>query len=198
AILRSEAIMHRRRGRIREAPVFTDAAVQPFRRALRGLGGGRLNRDRLEVLALLLPLFGALADALAGVDDEQRDVIAAGLLGIENVVAEAEAIILALATEAKRVHRRRGTRLEKVYRVAVALGLEELPHRTDLHEARGFLLHLFHLVEEIKRLRLVCSELRLEVALVPEILTVEHERIDVAPNLAGIRHGAHPAIGIQP
>src|SRR5262249_59443445 len=86
---------------------------------------------------------------------------------------------------------------EKVYRVAVALGLEELPHRTDLHEARGFLLHLFHLVEEIKRLRLVCSELLLEVALVPEILTVEHERIDVAPNLGEIRHGAHPAIEIR-
>ena len=92
---------------------------------------------RLEVLAFLLPLLGALADALAGGDDEQGDVIAAAVFRLEDVIAQAEAVLAPLPAELERVDGRLAAGREQVDRVAVALGLEELPDRLHLHEARG-------------------------------------------------------------
>src|SRR5215467_16212665 len=81
-ISRGKPLLHRHGGGIGEAPIFANAPVQPFRSALGRLRGQRLDRDRLEELALLLPLLGPLPDALARIHDEQRDMVAASLLGV--------------------------------------------------------------------------------------------------------------------
>ena len=85
---------------------------------------------------------------------------------------------------------------EEMDGVAVALGLEELPHGVHLHEARGFVLDLFDVVEQFERLRFVLGQGFLEIAFVAEMAAVEHERIDVAPDFGEVRHVAHVAIEI--
>ena len=76
AIARSEAVGHGERGRIGEAPIFADSAVQPF-----GAGFGCFDRQRLQAVGInnsrrLFGFFGAVANAGAGGDDEKREVIA--------------------------------------------------------------------------------------------------------------------------
>ena len=83
----------------------------------------------MKIFARLLPLLGSLADALARGDHEQRQVIAPAVVGIQNVVAQAQAVFAALPAEVERVDRRCAAGREQVDRVAVALGFEELPHR---------------------------------------------------------------------
>ena len=165
-------------------------------RAFGGLDGQRLDGVRLEELAGLLPLLGSFADARARGHHEQRQMIAPAVLGIEDVVAQAQAVVAALPAEAEGVDGRRAAGREQVDRVAVALGFEELPDRLHLHEARGFLLHLFHVVEQFQRLLVVLRQRLLEIALVAQVPAVEHERIDVAPHLGQVRHVAHLAVQI--
>src|SRR5205823_7453518 len=109
----------------------------------------------LEELSLPLPLLGALADTLTGGHDEQRDVVAAAILRIEDVIAQAEAVLAALPAERECVNRRTAARREKMRRVAVALRFEELPHGLDLQEPRRLGLDLLHHVIEVDRLLLV-------------------------------------------
>ena len=85
---------------------------------------------------------------------------------------------------------------EEVDRVAVALGLEELPHGAHLHEARGLLLDLFDVVEQFERLLFVLGEGFFEIAFVAEMAAVDHEGIDVAPHLGEVGHVAHAAIEV--
>ena len=64
------------RWRIGEAPVFADAAVQPF-----SAGFGGFDRESLQTVGIKISAggfgcFGSLADAGAGGDHEERDVIA--------------------------------------------------------------------------------------------------------------------------
>src|SRR5207249_4381637 len=49
AIARSEALLHGHGGRVGEAPVLTDAAVQPLGAALGSLDGQRLQGVRFEI-----------------------------------------------------------------------------------------------------------------------------------------------------
>ena len=82
---------------------------------------------RFEEFAALLGFFGLLADALARGDDEQRQVIAAAFLGIQDVVAQAQAVGFRLPAEVEGMQRARCAGREQVDGVAVALGFEELP-----------------------------------------------------------------------
>src|SRR6185369_376293 len=75
AVAPLEAVDHRRLGRIREAPLLAQLPVQPLRRGLRGLDRERLERVAQQILAGVLELLGALAYALAGRRDEERDGI---------------------------------------------------------------------------------------------------------------------------
>ncbi len=146
-ILRGEAVVHGRGGRIGEAPVLADAAVQPLRGAFGGFNRQRLDGVRFQELACLFPLFGALSDALARRHHEQRHVIAAPFVGLQDIVAETQSIGPPLPAKMERVQRRLVPRREQVNRVAVALGLEELPHRLHFQKAGHFLLQPFHLME---------------------------------------------------
>src|ERR1035437_3350262 len=91
-ILRCEAIVHGYGGRIGEAPILADAAVQPLRRGLGGLDGQRLNGMRLEESALLFPLLALLADARARRHHQQRQMIALAIVALraapQDVVAQ--------------------------------------------------------------------------------------------------------------
>src|ERR1035438_754740 len=89
AIFRGEAVVHGEGGRIGEAPILADAAVEPFRGALSRLNGQRLDGVRLEELAGLLPRLGSFADAGPRRHHEQRQVIAAAVLRFENIIAQA-------------------------------------------------------------------------------------------------------------
>src|SRR5713226_4293375 len=82
-------------------------------------------------------------------------------------------------------------------RVALALGLEELPDRAHLHELRGFLLQLLDAVEKLDGLLVVLRQAPLEIPFETEMAAVEHGRIDVAPDLGQIRDGADLAIEIR-
>src|ERR1035437_6002621 len=82
----------------------------------------------------------------------------------------------ATSAKAEGVNRRHARRGEQVDRVAVAPGFEELPHRLHLQEARGFLLDLFHVVEQFQRLLFVLRQGLLEIALVPQMAAVDHAR----------------------
>ncbi len=106
--------------------------MQPLGGGFGGFGGERLHGDGLEEFALLLPGFGAFADALAGGGHEEGEVIAgAGFGGIEDVIAQAKAVFAALAAEVEGVERARGAGGEEVDGIAVALGFEELPDGLD-------------------------------------------------------------------
>src|SRR3954470_6099700 len=99
---------------------------------------------RLNELAGLFQLLGFLADARARRHHEQRQVVAR----LEDVVAEAQAVVLPLPAELERMW----LIPKEMDRIAVALGLEELPDRLHLHPAGGVLLDLLDLVEKVDRL----------------------------------------------
>ena len=115
----------------------------PIGGAFRGFDGERLDAVGFDEFASLLECLGTLADTLARGDDEHRQVVAAAVFGVENVIAEAQAVFAALAAEMECVHRGCGGGFEEMDRIAVALGLEELPQDAHLREAGSLLLHLF-------------------------------------------------------
>ena len=123
----------------------------------------RLNRMRLEERPRLLPLLRPLPHARSRRHHEQRHVIATPLLRLENVVAQTQPVLATLPPELERLDRRRPAGREQMHRVPVALGLEELPHSLHLHEARGLLFHLFHVVKEFEGLLIVFRQGLLEI-----------------------------------
>ena len=171
--------------------------MQPFGASFRGLDGQRLQRVRLEELAGLLGCVRIPREPGTRRDDEQRQMIAAAFLGVQNVIAEAQAIGARLAAEPECVDRRCGARREQVDGVAVALGFEELPDRFHLHESRGFRLHFLDIVEQLQRLRIALGQQLFEIALEPEMPPVKHVGIDVAPDLGQIRHVADAAVEVR-
>src|ERR1700733_10673547 len=104
AIFRSESLLHRHRGRIRESPFFANPAMEPFGACLRGLSCERLRGVSFEIFASNFRFFHTLAHIFARCHHEMNDVIAASLFGVENVIAEAEAIGFRLAAEAERMN----------------------------------------------------------------------------------------------
>src|ERR1035437_1267195 len=137
-ILGSKAIVHGHGGRVGEAPILADAAVQPLRRGLSGFDGQRLDGVGLEELARLFPLLALFADTSARGDYHERQMIALAVVTFQDVIAQAEPVFAALAAKAEGGNRRLARRREQVDGVAVALGFEELPHRSHFHAARGF------------------------------------------------------------
>src|SRR6185437_2395828 len=66
AVSRGEALLHGHLRRIRESPIFADAAVQPLRRGLRRLQRQHLQTVRVDVPPLLLGRLRPFAHARAG------------------------------------------------------------------------------------------------------------------------------------
>ena len=95
------------------------------------------------------------------------------------------------------MQRRRAARREEVDGVAVALGLEELPHRPHFHEARGLPLHRFQVVEQLQRLGIALGQGLFEIPLVAQVPAIQHERVDVAPHFGQVRHVAHLAVEVR-
>src|SRR5262249_50238394 len=72
AIARSQALRHNHLQRVREAPVLTDAAVQPFGAALCHFNNQSLQAVTQEIIAFVLNLLRALANSFANGHDEKR------------------------------------------------------------------------------------------------------------------------------
>src|SRR5437899_3052492 len=103
-------------------------------------------------------------------------MIAASLIRVEHVIAQAEAIRLRLPSERERVQRTRRAGREQMNFVAVALRLEELPNRANLHELRGLGLDLLDVVEQFERLRIAFQQQLFEISFEAEMPAVEHVR----------------------
>ena len=74
-------------------------------------------------------------------------------------------------------------------RVAVALDFKKLPNSANLHELCGFKFYFFDIVEKLKSLWISGRQASIETAFAfeAEMTTVEHDRVDVAPDLSEIR-----------
>ena len=151
---------------------------------------------RLEELAGLLPGLGALADACARGHDEQHQVVPPSLFGAQEIVAQAKAVFAALASETEGRDGRVAAGSEQVNGIAVPLGFEELPYRSHLHEAYGFLLYFFYLLVERQGFLLALSQGLFKIAFVAEMAAVEHVGIDIAPQLGQIGDLADAAVEI--
>src|SRR5215475_9652430 len=96
AIARSQALRHGHLGRVGEAPVLTDAAVQPFGAALCRFNGQSLQAVTQEIVAFVLGLLRTLANSFAGRHDEEREMVALAVFGRQNIIAKAQEVALAL------------------------------------------------------------------------------------------------------
>src|SRR5689334_10109190 len=134
AIARSEALRQRHFRRIGETPVFADAAVQPFGAAFGRFDGESLQAVAEKIIAFVLGLLRALADAFASGDDEKSEVVALAILNGQNIVAEAEEVTLPLPRKVERVQRLFRAGCEEMQEVAFGFGFKELPDRANLHE----------------------------------------------------------------
>src|SRR5208282_3847878 len=101
-----------------------------------------------EELAALLRFFRARAHTFAGGDHENAEMVAAAVVGVENVIAEAKAVGFRLPSELECMNRIRAARFKKIDRVAVALRLEESPHGANFQELRRFLLYALDVIEQ--------------------------------------------------
>src|SRR5215475_3072117 len=99
-------------------------------------------------------------------------MIAPALVRVENVVAQAEPVVLRLPAELERVQRAGRARGEQVDGVAVALGLEELPHGSRAHELERLGLDFFDVVIQLQSLRIALRQKPFEVTLESEVPAV--------------------------
>ena len=180
-VARREDLLIAGLGRIGEAPLGAQLAVQPLGGGLGGLERERRQRVALEVLALFLPAQRELARRVARGGHEQREVV----LG-QHEVGEAEAIAGGLARE----HPAPELALAVVAVDGDALversGREEAPHHAQ-REARARLL--LHLVEHALELAVALVAFGLELldrSAQAEVLAVEHLRIDQRPHLVEV------------
>src|ERR1700745_3945593 len=86
---------------------------------------------------------------------------------------------------------------EKVKRVPRPLDFEELPKGANLHEFQGFALYLLHIVEKLQCFRIAGGKLLFKVSLVAKVPAVEHEWVDIAPDVRQIRDKPDLAIEIR-
>src|ERR1700731_1373473 len=124
AIARREAVGHGQFGRVGEAPIFADAAVQPFRTSFGRFDGESLQTVRVEIAAGSFRLFGTLADAGAGGDDEKRDMVTDFSGRRKNVVTQAKPTGRALSLKMKCVQWRSHARSEERDRIPAAFSFE--------------------------------------------------------------------------
>ena len=87
AVAGGEAFLHGHVGAVGEAPLFAEAAVEPFGGGFGGFDGEGLQGVGFEVIAAIFRFLRVFEDGVAGGDDKHGDVIARGILGIEDVVA---------------------------------------------------------------------------------------------------------------
>src|SRR5271165_6367857 len=87
AITRCESLRHGNVRGIREAPVFANSPVQPFRAGFCRFNRQRLQSMLLEVVPFILGLFAALAHSFSCGDHEYRHVITLSILRREHVIA---------------------------------------------------------------------------------------------------------------
>src|SRR5690349_20748604 len=151
----------------------------------------------LEELARLLCFFRVRHHTLARSDDKHREVVAMSIHGIENVITEAETIRFCLTPEVECLDRRFAFRPEQVDRVSVALGFEELPNGANFHPRGHLMLHFLHVVKQFESLRIARCQKLFKIALEAEMPPVEHERVDIAPDLGQMRYRAHAPIEIR-
>src|SRR5712664_2044210 len=137
---------------------------------------------RLEIVAFVLGLLRAVAYPLARRHYKQRHVVALPALRWQHIVAQAQIVALPLSRKSKRVQRLLAARREEMQGLPRRLCLEELPHRANLHEFRGFLLHFFHALKQFHGLWASLFEAFLEVAAESHVPAIQHERIDVTPD----------------
>src|SRR5580698_5277745 len=100
-----------------------------------------------EEFAGLFPSLGLFPDSSSRGNNEHRQMIALAILGIENVITQAQPVFARLASKTKCM-------CWQVDRVAVAFRFEKLPQRANFQEMRGLALQLFHLCIKCDRLRL--------------------------------------------
>ena len=79
--------------------------MQPFGAAFRGFYCKGLQAVAEEIVAVILCLFGALANALAGSYNEERQVVTPAVLSGQNIVAKAKEVALPLPGKAERMQR---------------------------------------------------------------------------------------------
>src|SRR5581483_107883 len=99
--------------------------------------------------------------------------------------------------EVETLERDIGARSEEADRVPRPLCFEELPDGAHLHEFGSLLLHVLDRVIELERLRVPLGEQFFEIALKAKVPAVEHERINVAPDLRQVRDSPDTAIRIR-
>jgi len=75
--------------------------------------------------------------------------------------------------------------------LAISLGRKKLPHRSHFHKFRCFFFDFFHGREEFQRFRLARGKLLRKSSMIAKMPPKQHERIDVAPHFAQVRHQAH-------
>src|ERR1700730_8361782 len=115
-------------------------------------------------------------------------MIALSALCRQNIVPQAQIIALPLPSKPKRVQRLSSPWREQLQRFACRLGFEKLPHRPHLHEFSRFLFDLFHALKQFNRLRVALMESFFEIAAESHVPPVEHEWIDVTPDIAQVRY----------
>ncbi len=168
--------------------------MQPFRAGLRRFNRQRLQSVRLEVVTLVFRFLGALAHALAGGHHEKRQMVALAVLRRHHVIAQAEEITLPLPLEAESMQRFLRARSEQAQGIHFRLGLEELPDSTNLHELRRFAFHFLHALVQLDRFRFARSKVFFEISPISHVSSIEHERVDVTPDLAQVGHQPHLAV----
>src|SRR3954454_4580656 len=130
-------------------------------------------------------------------DDKHGNVITPVVLRIKRVITKAQTIRFRLTSEVERFDGRIASRTKKLQIVAVPFDLEELPNGAHFHICGRFTLHILHGMEELQRLRIALRQQLLEVPLETKMPAVEHEGVDVAPNLRQVRYRANPAVQIR-
>src|SRR5882757_514805 len=118
-------------------------------------------------------------------------MVALRVLCRQHIITQAEKISLPLPRKSERVQRLFFSRPKELQGVALRFGFEKLPDGANLHELGRFLLYFFHLFEEFNRLRIALSQTFLEISSKTHVPPEKHERVDVAPHFAQIRHQPH-------
>src|SRR5712692_3364864 len=188
AVVRLEPVLHGHAGRIREAPLGPQPRVEHLRQRFGQLDGEGLDSMRAEVLALLLPALGELADALSARDGEERDIVRLGRGRVARVVGETEALAALLAREGEACDLAPVTIENEV--VVRRARLEEAVERIGLQPPllHDLPLQLLDGPVDLQGLGVPVGEEALDRALHAQVLAEEHLEVEIGID---VRRG-HP------
>src|SRR5438093_938850 len=184
AVAGLEALAHRHLGRVGEAPHLAQPPMEQLRERLGALDRERLDDVRVEETALGLPALGDVAHARTAADGEERRVVGETGAARRHEVGQAEPFARRLAGEGERLDHATVRAVEED-RLALGLRREELVDGPRFHRSRGeeLVLDRGDALAEAPRLLVAGREQRLEVAAQPEVLAVEHGRIEIGEDL---------------